>query len=121
MGYASAGKPLEDLNQDTPYVKIDGKYDVDFFIPIRGNSMVNLGINDRYIVFVKFMPVVENGQIAVVEFDNKKICFKRFYKFRNTITLVSVNPKYAPMVFTESNCENVRILGRAVIKQGEIK
>ena len=121
MGYAAAGSPLEDLNQDTPYINVEGKYDVDFCITIRGDSMVDIGINDGDIVFVKSTPTVENGQVAVVEIDNEKICLKRFYKSGDTITLVSANPKYAPMVFNQSNCENVRILGRAVIKQAEIK
>ena len=83
--------------------------------------MVGIGINDGDIVFVKSTPTVENGQVAVVEIDNEKICLKRFYKSGDTITLVSANPKYAPMVFNKSNCESIRILGRAVIKQGEIK
>lgn len=30
LGYAAAGQPLEDLNQDTPYYDIENKYDVDF-------------------------------------------------------------------------------------------
>lgn len=29
LGYAAAGQPLEDLNQDAPYYDVDNKYDVD--------------------------------------------------------------------------------------------
>lgn len=120
-GYAAAGRPLEDLNQDTSYVCIDGDYDVDFCITIRGDSMVDLGINDGDIVFVKATPTVENGQVAVIEVDNERVCLKRFYKTGDTVTLVSANPEYPPMVFSQGNCENIRILGRAVIKQSKIK
>lgn len=120
LGYAAAGSPLEDINQDTAYVNIAGKYDVDFCITVRGDSMTGLGINNGDIIFVKAMPEVANGQVAVVEINNEKVCLKRFYKAAGVVTLVSENPKYAPIVLTSDNCENVRILGRAVLKQSII-
>ena len=121
LGYVAAGRPLEDLNQDVSYVDVEGKHDVNFCVKVVGDSMINIGINDGDIVFVKSTPVVENGQVAVVEIDHEKACLKRFYKSADTITLVSENPKYPPMVFTEKNCESVEVKGLAVIKQSEIK
>lgn len=121
MGYAAAGKPLEDLNQDTAYYDVDGKYHVDFCITVSGDSMINAGINDGDIVFIREMPAVPNGTIALVRIDNDKFCLKRFYKGENKVTLVSENPAYPPMVFDESNCESVSVLGLAVIKQSVIK
>ena len=120
LGYAAAGQPLEDLNQDTPYYDVDNKYDVDFCITIRGDSMINAGINDGDIVFIKSMPEVPNGKIACVEIDNEKICLKRFYKSPDGIMLVSENPKYAPIQLTRFNCQSVKILGFAVLRQSEI-
>lgn len=121
LGYVAAGRPLEDLNQDVSYVDVEGKHDVNFCVKVVGDSMINIGINDGDIVFVKSTPVVENGQVAVVEIDHEKACLKRFYKSADTITLVSENPKYPPMVFTEKNCESVEVKGLAVIKQSEIR
>lgn len=120
LGYVAAGRPLEDLNQDVSYVDVEGKHDVNFCVKVVGDSMINIGINDGDIVFVKSTPVVENGQVAVVEIDHEKAWLKRFYKNGDTITLVSENPKYSPMVFTEKNCESVEVKGLAVIKQSEI-
>ena len=120
LGYAAAGQPLEDLNQDTPYYDVDNKYDVDFCITIRGDSMINAGINDGDIIFIKSMPEVPNGKIACVEIDNEKVCFKRFYKSADGIMLVSENPKYAPIQLTRFNCQSVKILGLAVLRQSEI-
>lgn len=120
LGYAAAGQPLEDLNQDTPYYDVDNKYDVDFCITIRGDSMINAGINDGDIIFIKSMPEVPNGKIACVEIDNEKICLKRFYKSPDGIMLVSENPKYAPIQLTRFNCQSVKILGLAVLRQSEI-
>lgn len=120
LGYAAAGQPLEDLNQDTPYYDIENKYDVDFCITVRGDSMIDANINDGDIVFIKSMPEVPNGKIACVEIDNEKVCLKRFYKSGKTVSLASANSKYAPMFFTEDNCENIKVLGLAVLRQSEI-
>lgn len=121
LGYAAAGQPLEDLNQDTPYYDIENKYDVDFCITVRGDSMIDANINDGDIVFIKSMPEVPNGKIACVEIDNEKVCLKRFYKAGKTVSLASANSKYAPMFFTEDNCESIKILGLAVLRQSEIQ
>lgn len=120
LGYAAAGQPLEDLNQDTPYYDVENKYDVDFCITVRGDSMIDANINDGDIVFIKSMPEVPNGRIACVEIDNEKVCLKRFYKSGKTVSLASANSKYAPMFFTEDNCENIKVLGLAVLRQSEI-
>lgn len=121
LGYAAAGQPLENLDgQDTYYVETDSRYAVDFCITVRGDSMINAGINDGDIVFVKAQPEVPNGKIACVEIDNERVCIKRFYKTDTGVMLVSENPKYAPLQFSESNCSDFKILGLAVIKQSEI-
>lgn len=121
LGYAAAGKPLENADNQFSYLmEASADYNVDFCITIRGDSMVNAGINDGDIVFVRSQPVVENGQIACVEIDGNKVCIKRFYRTDNGVMLVSENPKYPPMVFDESNCDDFRILGLAVVKQSEI-
>ena len=121
LGYAVAGQPLENLDgQDTYYVETDSRYAVDFCITVRGDSMINAGINDGDIVFVKSQPEVPNGKIACVEIDNERVCIKRFYKTDTGVMLVSENPKYAPLQFSESSCTDFRVLGLAVIKQSEI-
>jgi len=120
LGYAAAGQPLEDLNQDTPYYDVDNKYNVDFCITVRGDSMINAGINDGDIVFIKSMPEVPNGKVACVEIDNEKVCLKRFYKSADGIMLVSENPKYPPIQLNRFNCQSVKILGLAVLRQSEI-
>lgn len=120
LGYAAAGQPLEDLNQDTFYFDVENKYDVDFCITVRGNSMINAGIRDGDIVFVKSVQDIPNGKIACVEIDNEKICLKRFYRFTDSVMLVSENPANPPLHFNENNCESLKILGLAILKQSEV-
>lgn len=121
LGYAAAGQPLEDVNQDTPYYDVDNRYRVDFCITVSGDSMINAGINDGDVVFIKKQPEVEVGQIGCFEIDREKVCLKRFYKTESGAMLVSENPKYPPMYFTAENCQEFRCLGLAVLKQSEIK
>lgn len=121
LGYAAAGKPLENLNQAVFYVDIENKYDVDFCITVSGDSMIGANIFDGDIIFIKKASEVANGRIACVQIDREKVCLKRFYKNGDMVTLVSENPRYPPMVFTKDNCESLQILGLAVIKQSEIK
>lgn len=120
LGYAAAGQPLEDLNQDTSYFDVENKYDVDFCITVRGNSMINAGIKDGDIVFVKSVQDIPNGKIACVEIDNEKICLKRFYRFTDSVMLVSENTANPPLHFNENNCESLKILGLAILKQSEV-
>lgn len=121
LGYAAAGKPLENLNQAVFYVDIENKYDVDFCITVSGDSMIGANIFDGDIIFIKKTSEVANGRIACIQIDREKVCLKRFYKNGDMVTLVSENPRYPPMVFTKDNCESLQILGIAVIKQSEIK
>lgn len=121
VGYAAAGRPLENLNQDVFYVDVENKYDVDFCITVSGDSMIGANIFDGDIIFIKKTSEIANGRIACVQIDREKVCLKRFYKNGDMVTLVSENPRYPPMVFTKDNCESLQILGLAVIKQSEIK
>ena len=121
LGYAAAGKPLEDLNQDVFYVDVENKYDVDFCITVSGDSMTGANIYDGDIVFIKKTSTVSNGQIACIQIDREKVCLKRFYKTGDTVQLISENPKYPPMLFTAQNCESLQILGLAIIKPSEVK
>jgi repressor LexA len=121
LGYAAAGQPLENLDgQDTYYVQVESDQPVDFCITVRGDSMVGAGIDDGDIVFVRQQPEIENGQIGCFEIDGNRVCLKRFYKTGASVTLVSENPKYDPMVFSEDNCMDFKVLGLAVIKQSKI-
>lgn len=122
LGYAAAGRPLENLDgQDTSYAEsVEAKYNVDFCITVRGDSMINAGINDGDIVFIRKQANVENGQVACIEIERSKVCIKRFYKTATGVMLVSENPKYSPMIFDSTNCDDFRILGRAIIKQSKI-
>lgn len=66
----------------------------------------------------RMVPII--GQIATVRID-ADATLKRFYKNPDSCTLVSMNPKYPPMVFNSGNCDSIQIIGLAVAKYSVIK
>ena len=58
-------------------------------------------------------PTVEIGEIAAVLIDGDAT-LKHFYRDGDSVTLVSSNTKYKPMVYHKGDCDEFRILGKAV-------
>ena len=65
-------------------------------------------------VIVRRQPCVENGDIAIVLIGQEEATCKRFYRYKEGISLVSINPQYAPMFFSEEELAQTKIevLGR---------
>ncbi len=90
----------------------------DFALICKGESMINAGIHDGDIVYIKKVSEVENGKIAAVLIDNEAT-LKRVYRFPDRLLLQPANPAYPDQVYTEVN--DVRILGLAVAYTAYIK
>ena len=101
LGKIAAGIPILAQENIEGYLPYDDN-DADFCLRIHGDSMINARINDGDIVFIKQQSTVENGEI------------KRVYFVDDTVQLRSENPKYKPMIFSKNNCDNFRILGKAI-------
>lgn len=84
-----------------------------FAIYAQGDSMIDANISTGDLVFIKKTPNVENGAIAAVLIDDTTT-LKRFYKTDNQIILQPENNKYQPIVITEEDCKDIRILGEMV-------
>lgn len=122
LGEIACGKPIfMDENRDN-YTMIGSNVKADFCLKAKGDSMVNARIMDGDIVFIRSQPEVENGEIAAVAIDDEAT-LKRFYRdeITQTVTLISENPIYAPMVFIKECQKNVYILGKAVAFQSDVK
>ena len=122
LGEIACGKPIfMDENRDN-YTMIGSNVKADFCLKAKGDSMVNARIMDGDIVFIRSQPEVENGEIAAVAIDDEAT-LKRFYRdeITQTVTLISENPIYAPMVLTKECQNKVYILGKAVAFQSDVK
>ncbi|NTW04565.1 MAG: helix-turn-helix domain-containing protein [Peptococcaceae bacterium] len=120
LGSIAAGEPVFADNHCEYYVEVNNDTPVDFCLKVKGDSMIGARIYEGDIVFVKKQPMVENGHIAVVLIDNEAT-LKRFYKNDGGVILKPENGKYQPKYYNEKDFKDIKILGRAVFFQGEVK
>ena len=60
-------------------------------------------------VIVRRQSSVDNGEIAIVLVGNEDATCKKFYRHRDGISLVSTNPEFAPMFFSNEELEETKI------------
>lgn len=122
LGQIACGQPIYANEEHGEYYAVSEDVDTDFCLQAKGDSMINARILDGDIVFCKYQPTVENGEIAAVIIDDEAT-LKRFYfdKEKQRITLVPENPRYEPLVYIGSDMASVRVLGKAVAFQSRIK
>lgn len=103
VGNVAAGEPiLADENiTDTMSLPVDivGD-DPSFMLSVRGESMIEAGINDGDYVVVKEQPVANNGDIVVAIIDDSATV-KRFYKEKGHIRLQPENSSMEPIIVSE--------------------
>lgn len=120
IGQIAAGKPILADEHIEAFLPCDTGVHADFGLIVSGDSMIGADIHDGDVVFIRSQPIVDDGQIAAVRIDDDAT-LKRFYKNPDGCTLVSMNPKYPPMVFNSGNCDSIQIIGLAVAKYSLIK
>lgn len=120
LGSVACGKPIYMAEEKEVYVDSTTDVKADFILIAKGDSMTGARINDGDIVFVRQQPEVENGEIAVVAIDDEAT-LKRFYKYNDMILLKAENPEYKDMVYTPEDHKEVRVLGKAVAFQSDVR
>lgn len=110
IGEVAAGQPI--LAEETHDMYVDGPEKADYALRVAGDSMKPTFL-DGDLVYIKATPEVPNGTIAVVLIDDSAT-LKHVYRAEKTLTLISDNPKYTPMVIDLTEHEYVRILGVVV-------
>ena len=113
LGKIAAGIPILAQENIEGYLPYDGN-DADFCLRIHGDSMISARINDGDIVFIKQQATVENGEIAAVLINDSATLKRVYFLDNSSIQLRPENPKYKPMVFSKENCDDFRILGKAI-------
>ena len=115
LGEIACGKPIFADEDREHYIMADMDIDADFCLTAKGDSMINARIYNGDIVFIKEMPIVDNGDIAAVIIEDEAT-LKRVYYYPddNMLQLVAENPKYKPLVYQGPELDTIRILGRAV-------
>ncbi len=100
VGNVAAGSPIlaEENITDTISLPTDIVGDApSFLLSVRGESMIEAGINDGDYVVVKEQPVANNGDIVVAIIDDGATV-KRFYKESDHIRLQPENASMEPII-----------------------
>ena len=82
----------------------------DFGIRISGDSMEPRFVNGQ-IVWVEQTQQVSDGEIGIFFLDGNAYC-KKLQDTTDSISLISLNPKYAPITITENS--SFHIFGRVI-------
>ena len=83
LGDIAAGTPILAVENIDTYVPLpEGFFGINnplFMLQVRGNSMIEAGINSEDYVVIRRQESAENGEIAAVLIDNE-VTLKRFYR-----------------------------------------
>ncbi|MFV1599962.1 MULTISPECIES: transcriptional repressor LexA [unclassified Phaeobacter] len=115
MGRIAAGVPIEAINQVSHQVAVpasmlsaQGQH---FALEVRGDSMIEAGINDGDIVVIRETSVADNGDVVVALVDGQEATLKRIYRKGSTIALEAANPAYETRQYPQ---DQVKVQGRLV-------
>ena len=114
LGSIAAGTPIEAIQQEVDRITLpedlqnNGEH---YGLRVKGNSMIEAGINDGDTVIVKKTTNVESGQIAVVLIDDQEATLKRIRKKGNTIALEAANKNYDTKIYAANR---IKIQGKLV-------
>ncbi len=115
MGRIAAGVPIAAISEVSHHVAVPGSMlsgkGQHYALEVKGDSMIEAGINDGDIVVIREQPNAENGDIVVALIDEEEATLKRFRRRGNMIALEAANPAYETRVLPD---HKVRVQGRLV-------
>ena len=120
LGTVAAGVPILAEESFESYVDVGTGVSCDFALRVKGDSMINARIHDGDIVFIRKQDTVGQGEIAAVLIDDDAT-LKRFRRYGNHIVLQAENPEFQDIEFELGDDVNVRILGKAIAFQSDVR
>ena len=113
IGDIACGEPITAEQNVADYVDVPETVHCDFCLRCHGDSMVDAGIQDNDVVYIRAQPEVEDGEIAAVRIGGEAT-LKRVYYDGQSLTLMPANSSYRPKTYSGQELENIRIEGKAV-------
>lgn len=122
LGNIACGEPVFANEEQGVYVEAGSNIKADFCLKATGDSMIGARIHDGDIVFIRQQSFVSNGEIAAVLIEDEATLKRVYYDSDNNIlSLFAENPSYKTLRFQGEEIDKVRILGKAVAFQSDIK
>lgn len=115
MGRIAAGTPIEAISEVSSHVAVPQQMmrsgRSHYALEVRGDSMIEAGINDGDIVVIEEGSVAENGDIVVALVEGQEATLKRLRRKAGMIALEAANPAYETRVFRD---DQVAVQGKLV-------
>ncbi|MGQ0565794.1 MAG: transcriptional repressor LexA [Gemmobacter sp.] len=115
MGRIAAGVPIAAISEVSHHVAVPGSMlsgkGQHYALEVKGDSMIDVGINDGDIVVIREQTTAENGDIVVALIDDAEATLKRFRRRGGMIALEAANAAYETRVLPD---HKVRVQGRLV-------
>ena len=115
MGRIAAGTPIEAISEISHHIAVPGSMlsgaGQHYALEVKGDSMINAGINDGDIVVIREQTTANNGDIVVALVEGQEATLKRFRRTRGMIALEAANPAYETRVLRD---DQVQVQGRLV-------
>ncbi len=117
-GSVAAGIPIEAITDIEDYEEIDedmARNGDHIALKIKGDSMEPRMVNGD-VVIVRLQPDACDGETAIVMVNGDEATCKKIKKTPEGIMLISTNPAYEPMFYSNKQIEElpIRILGKVV-------
>lgn len=116
IGEIACGTPILAEQNIIDYIDVPEHIQCDFALKCRGNSMIDLGVKDGDVVYIRSQPEVQNGQVAAVIVDGaeSEATLKKFFRYDNHVMLIPANSEEAPFAFYGEEMSRVHVQGLAV-------
>ena len=115
MGRIAAGVPIEAISEVSHNVAVPGQMlrggGEHYALEVKGDSMIEAGINDGDVVVIRETRTATNGDIVVALVEDNEATLKRFFHRGDVIALEAANPAYETRVLPQ---EKVKVQGRLV-------
>ena len=102
LGNIAAGTPIEAIQNEISKISLPVEFHKkgDFFgLKIKGDSMIEAGINEGDTVIIKKANYADNGKIVVALVDDNEAMLKRIRRKGNSVALESANKNYETKIF----------------------
>lgn len=112
IGNIACGQPITAEENLEGYVDAPALKQIDFALTCHGDSMIDAGIHNGDVVYIRKQPEVENGQIAAVRIGSEAT-LKRVYYYpeEGKIILQAANAAYPPMSYSGEELNEISIEG----------
>lgn len=98
LGRIAAGVPIESVNDVPPMVSVPNQMlsgnARHYALEVKGDSMINVGINDGDMVVIRETSSANNGDIVVAQIEGYEATLKRYRRMGDMIALEAANPAY---------------------------